>query len=137
MAVRCVLARPGGLELDLVLHAVGVQAEAAARQSFGERERGPRRSDGSPSAWSGSELDLAIEIDGRRAVVHPFEQSTSGGEDEYSSELRVAVGTLPADGQVTLIASWPQAGLAEGVVTLTLASLDALEDRVVRLPTAG
>lgn len=68
-------------------------------------------------------------------MAYPYEQSSSGGEDEFTSELRVAVGRLPSDGQVTLVASWPGAGLAEAAVTLTLASLDDLEDRVVRLPS--
>ena len=135
IAVRCVFARPGGLELDLVLRAVGVQAEAAGRQSFGEHARVLSETDGSVQPWTGGfEPDLTVEIDGRRAVIYPFEQGTSSGGDEFTSELRLAVGTLPSDGRVTLIASWPRAGLAEAAVTLTLASLDALQDRVVQLP---
>ncbi len=138
IAVRCIFARPGGLELDLVLRAVGVQAEAASRQSFGEHTDGPREADGSGRPWQGgSEPDLAVEIDGRRAVVYPFEQGSSGGGDEFTSELRFAVGTLPSDGRVTLIASWPRAGLAEAAVTLTLTALDALQERVVQLPVEG
>ncbi|GAA3559718.1 hypothetical protein GCM10022197_14000 [Microlunatus spumicola] len=133
--MRCIFARPGGLELDLVLRAVGVQAEAAGRQSLEEPDdRGTRRCEGSWLGRGGSELDLTIEIDGRKAVVYPFEQSASGGEDEYTSEFRVAVDVLPSDGRVTLITSWPRAGLAKGGVTLTLATLDGLEDRVVQLP---
>lgn len=135
IAVRCIFARPGGLELDLVLRAVGIEAEAAGRQSFGEHDFDLRQPDDSGRPWrGGSEPDLVIEVDGRRAVVYPFQQSASGGEDEFTNELRVAVGTLPSDGRIKLTAAWPQAGLAEAAVTLTLASLEALEDRVVQLP---
>lgn len=133
--MRCIFARPGGLELDLVLRAVGIEAEAAGRQSFGEHDFDLRQPDDSGRPWrGGSEPDLVIEVDGRRAVVYPFQQSASGGEDEFTNELRVAVGTLPSDGRIKLTAAWPQAGLAEAAVTLTLASLEALEDRVVQLP---
>lgn len=132
MAVRCVVARPGVLELDLVLRAVGVRAEAAGRRAFGDHD--PRSRDAEDAWPGGSEPDLRVEVDGRRGVVYPYEQSSSGGQDEFSSELRVAVAGLPSDGLVTLVASWPQAGLAEGAVTLTLDSLDDLENRVVRLP---
>lgn len=78
---------------------------------------------------------LLIEVNGHRASAYPHEQTNSGGADAFASDLRVHVTALPADGAVTLTASWPEAGLAEGSVTLTLASLDDLENRVIRLPS--
>jgi hypothetical protein len=135
MAVRCIFAYPGGLEIDLVLRAAGVQAEAAARQSFGRHVPMLRPADETEDTWrGGSEPEVVIGMDGRRAVAYPREQTSSGGEDEFNSELRVAVAELPSDGVITLTASWPQAGLAEGSATLTLAPLDDLENRVIQLP---
>lgn len=134
LAVRCIFASPGGLDFDLVLQAVGVQAEAASRQTFGERPRSPASAEVSERIWpGGSEPELVVEVDGRSAVAYPYEQSSSGGEDEFTSEMRLAVPELPSDGLVTLAVSWPQAGLAKAAVTLTLESLDDLEDRVVHL----
>jgi hypothetical protein len=135
MAVRCIFAHPGGMEIDLVLRAAGVQAEAAARQTFGGHVPKFRPADETEDTWrGGSEPGLVIEVDGRRGIAYPHEQSNGGGEDQFSSELRVAIAELPSYGVITLTASWPQAGLAEGSVTLTLASLDDLENRVIRLP---
>jgi hypothetical protein len=71
-----------------------------------------------------------------RALAYPHEQTNSGGEDEFASDLRVHITELPSDGASTLTASWPEAGLAEGSITLTLASLDDLENRVIRLPSS-
>ena len=134
MAVRCIFARPGGLEIELALHAVGVQAEAARRQSFGEHVPQTPPTSETVDAWhGGSEPVLVVEVDGRRATAYPFEQTSGGGEDQFDSELRAAIPELPADGLITLTVSWPQAGLAEGSVTLTLGSLHDLENRVVWL----
>jgi hypothetical protein len=135
MAVRCIFAQPGGLEIDLVLRAVGVQAEAAGRQSFsGHVPQTPPAGETTTGTWrESSEPVLLVEVDGRRATAHPSEQTSSGGEDQFDSQLRVAVPGLPSDGLINLTASWPEAGLAEGSVTLTLGSLDDLEHRVVRL----
>lgn len=86
------------------------------------------------STWrGGSEPVLLVEVDGRRATAYPSEQTSGGGEDQFDSELRVAIPELPSDGLITLTGSWPEAGLATGGVTLTLGSLDDLENRVVRL----
>ncbi len=134
VAVRCVFARPGGLDIDLVLRAVGVQAEAAGRQSFGRDV--PQTLPGGKlvDAWrGGSNPVLVIEVDGRRATANLSEQTSSGNEDRFDSELRLAVPGLPSDGLITLTVSWVQAGLAEGSVTLSLGPLHDLENRVVWL----
>lgn len=136
MAVRCIFAHPGGLEIDLVLRAVGVQAEAAARQTFHEHVQKAETLDATKPVWRGpSEAVLLVEVDGRRATAYPHEQSSSGGEDQFDSELRVAIDALPSDGLIKITASWPQAGLAEGSVTVNLESLDNLGSRVVRMPS--
>lgn len=135
VAVRCIFARPDGLEIDLVLRAVGVQAEAAGRQSFGGRVQTRPAGETIDTGRGGSEPVLLVEVNGRRATAHPSEQTSSGGEDQFDSELRVGIPELPSDNLITLTVSWPQAGLAEGSVTLTLGPLDDLENRIVRLPT--
>jgi hypothetical protein len=134
MAVRCVFAHPGGLEIDVVVRAVGVLAEAATRQSDGIYHPSSASTTSSGDTWPGSEPVLLVEINGRRATAHAQGQTTSSGEDDFSSELRIAVPDLPSDGSITLTAAWPQAGLAEGSVTLPLEPLDDLHARVVRLP---
>jgi hypothetical protein len=134
VAVRCIFASPAGLEIDLVLHAVGVQAEAAGRQSFGGYVPHTRAAGETIDAWrGGSEPVVVIEVDGRRATAYPYEQSSGGGDDHFDSELHVAIPELPSDGLITVTVSWPQAGLAEGSRTLTLGSLDDLATRVVSL----
>jgi hypothetical protein len=135
MAVRCIFARPGGLELDLMLRAAGVQAEAASRQTFGKHDPLLGLPDQAEDGWrGGSEPELFIEVDGRRAIAYPHEQSSGGGDDHFDSEMRVVIAGLPSDGVITLTSSWPEAGLAEGSLRLTLDSLDDLENRVIRLP---
>lgn len=81
----------------------------------------------------GSDPVLLVEVDGRRATAYPSEKTSGGGADQFDSELRLAIPELPSDGLITLTVSWPEAVLAEGSVTLTLGSLDDLENRVVRL----
>jgi hypothetical protein len=133
-AVRCIFASPGGLEIDLVLRAIGVQAEAAGRQSFGGHVPHMPPAGETIGTWrGGSEPVLLVEVNGRRATAYPSEQGSSGGEDHFDSEMSVAIPELPSDGLIKLSVSWPEAGLAEGSVTLTLGSLDDLENRVVRL----
>ena len=135
IAVRCIFAKPDGLEIDLALRAIGVQAEAAVRQTFGTSPRG-QSGDQATSMWhGGSEPVLLVEVDGRRVLADPQGSTSSGGDEVFASDLQVAVAELPLDGSITFTASWPEAGLAEGSVTLALETFDDLENKIIRLPS--
>jgi hypothetical protein len=125
-AVRCIFAHSDGLILDFVLRASGVQAEAACRQTFRARPDRP--------SIEGSEPAVFLEGGGHRVDVCSYgESSAEGGGETFRAERNLGVSILPPDGTITLTASWPEAGLAEGSVTLTLEIPDDLDSRVLRL----
>jgi hypothetical protein len=124
--LRCVFAHPGGLHLPLVLHAEGVQSEAAGRRTFptqgGSAEVDP---------WSGPVL--TAELDGESRIADAGSQESSGGSDAFDMAAAYWIGRLPRDGVLTLTLAWPQAGLSSGTVTLRLGDLSDVAARVVPL----
>jgi hypothetical protein len=124
--LRCVFAHPGGLHLPLVLHAEGVQAEAAGRRTFPP----PGGASGRDS-WSGPVL--TVELDGESRTADAGSQESSGGSDAFDMAAAYWIGRLPRNGVVTLTFAWPQAGLSGGTVTLQLGDLTDVAARVVPL----
>ncbi|MGY1845380.1 hypothetical protein [Modestobacter sp. SYSU DS0875] len=122
--LRCVFAHPGGLHLPMVVHAVGVQAEAAGRRTFPRpgAERQP---------WSG--LLVRLTVDDVTGPADPVGPTSSGSIDSFRSEGSYWAGALPRDGRLTLTVGWPAAGLAETTTVLHLGPLDDVADRVVSL----
>jgi len=121
--LRCVFAHPTGLHLLLVLHAEGVQAEAASRRTFEDRP--------GQQPWSGVRLRAAV--DGDERTVDQAGGSSSGSDDDFHLRADFWIGALPGDGRLGLTVGWLGAGLAEAGSVLELAGLDDLASRVVRL----
>ncbi|GAA0306761.1 hypothetical protein [Kineococcus aurantiacus] len=115
--LRCVFAHADGLSLPFVLRAEGVQAEAAARQSFSGHV--PLDEFG-PGTWS--EPVVAIGVDGDEGLADPSQSSGSGGEDAFDLDATYWVDRLPTDGRLTVTVSWPQAGLPLTRTELELAA---------------
>jgi hypothetical protein len=124
--LRCVFAHPGGLHLPLVLHAEGVQAEAAVRRTF-------------PTAGGTAEVDpwsgpvLTVELDGETRTADAGGQESSGGSDAFDLAASYWIGRLPHDGTLRLTLAWPQAGLTRSTATLRLGDLADVASRVVPL----
>jgi hypothetical protein len=118
VGLRCVFAHPTGLHLPLVLLAEGVQAEAAVRHSRSSEPAGPT---------------LRAEVDGQDGRADATRSAWTGSTDHFELQADHWIGALPADARLTLVAGWPEAGLAEQRTVLTLAHLDDLADQVVTL----
>ncbi|MFQ1002745.1 hypothetical protein [Modestobacter sp. SSW1-42] len=131
-ALRHVVAHPDALYLSMVVHADGVQAEAAARdrQRWRSADR-PAAGTAGSDPWSGPLVTVAV--DGEERTVDPGTSRSSGGPDSYDSDTLYRVGRLPPDGRLQLTVAWPQAGLAEATTVLQLDDLRDLAARVVRL----
>lgn len=112
--LRCVFAHPAGLRLLVVLRAVGVQAEAAGRNT--------------------SDVSIVVAANGRTGPALPITQPGSWNADHFDLDLDVWIPELPEDSQLSITCSWPQAGLAEQTVTLTLADLATTANHVIALP---
>ncbi len=113
--LRCVFAHRDGLSLPFVLRAEGVQAEAAARQSFSSHL--PLDESG-PGSWS--EPVVAIGIGDHEGFADPSRSSGGGGEDSFALDASFWVDELPTDGKLTITVSWPQAGLPQTRTELAL-----------------
>lgn len=122
MGLRCVFAHHSGLDLMLVLRARGVQAEAAARRSHQHRDLSDA------DRWSAPRV--VAEVNGTRGIAHSYRATASSGDDQYALDQRCWIGALPANQTITLSCGWPEAGLAEGEVTLTLTGLADLDETV-------
>lgn len=131
VGLRCVFAHPDGLHLPLVLHATGVHAEAAARQSFRRNSDPPADSRGAEGAWSG--MVVTAEVDGTSGVADPAGEGATGGGDAFRLRASYWVGALPVDHRLRLTVAWPQAGLPATSSELRLEPLENLAERVVRL----
>ena len=128
--LRCVFAHTGGLLLPFVLRATGVQAEAAARQTFGHLQ-GPVTDPGDTSP--GSTPAVFVEVGDRAGRADSSGGPSSGGEDGFEMEARYWIGEIPRDGRLRITVAWPQAGLPESRTVLTLDGLDDLSARVLPL----
>lgn len=114
VGLRCIFAHSVGLRLLVVLHAVGTQAEAAGRHTPG--------------------VSIVVAVNGRTGHALPVTQSGSFNNDHFDLDLDVWIPELPEDSQLPITCSWPQAGLAEQTVTLTLADLATTANHVIALP---
>ncbi len=99
-----------------------MQAEAAARRSHQTRDLSD------VDGWSAPRV--VAEVNGTRGVAHSYRASGTSGDDHYAIDQRCWIGALPANQTITLSCGWPEAGLAEGEVTLTLTGLDDLDETV-------
>jgi hypothetical protein len=122
--LRCVFAHPTGLRLLLVLHAEGVQAEAASRRT---EDLQPPEHD----PWSG--ITVRAQLDGVEGPAHRAGGRSTGSADDFDLQADFWIGALPGDGRLGLTVGWPGAGLAEAGSVLELAGLGDLASRVVRL----
>jgi hypothetical protein len=124
--LRCVFAHPTGLHLPLVLHAEGVQAEAAGRRIFpapgGTADPGP---------WSGPVL--TVEADGESRTADAGGQESSGSSDAFDLAANYWIGRLPRDGVLRLTFAWPEAGLSSGTAVLHLGDVADFGARVFPL----
>lgn len=126
--LRCVWAHPEGLWLPLVVQARGVHAEAAVRRSFDRTGAGDP-----PHAGLGVGLRLVVGVGDRTGIAEALGGSSSGGDDDFTSEPHYWVGDLPRDGVLRVGVSWPEVGLPETQTTLCLEGLADLAGRVIHL----
>jgi hypothetical protein len=119
VGLRCVFAHRTGLHLPLVLIAVGVHADAAARRV---REHG----DG---------LRLTLGPAGGTAAVRllPFASQSAGNDDEFRQETAYWSDGLPDTEDLTLTVAWPEIGLPPTATALQLPGLATLARAAVVL----
>jgi hypothetical protein len=126
VGLRCVFAHADGLLLPVVLHASGVQAEAAGKQ----RHR-PRSGDALQD--HGSMLAVHVRADDRAGPADPSRTTGSARPDSFWLEATYWLDVLPSDRQLHLTVAWPQVGMPESQTVLTLDPLDDVLERVLPL----
>ena len=132
--LRCVFGHSGGLLLPVVLHASGVQAEAAFRQTSSRRESMIQA--GEPDrgqAPSQSLPQVHVGVNERLGVADPSRSTRSAGKDAFEMQANYWIGELPRDRQVRIGVAWPQAGLPQSQIVITLDDLEDLLGRVLPL----
>jgi hypothetical protein len=127
--LRGVVAHTGGLHLLFTLHATGVKAEAANRQTFGRF--------GAPLQAIGPGTDswplLQIDVDDQSGGADASQATSSGGDDIFDMDASFWVDQIPTDARLGITVGWPQAGLPATRTELTLEGLDDYRDRVLPL----
>lgn len=63
----------------------------------------------------------------------PHTTTTSYGEDRYDLDTQLWIDQLPDDGRLLVVTAWPEAGLSEATVQLSLSGLEDVQRGVIRL----
>lgn len=132
--LRCVFGHSGGLLLPVVLRATGVQAEAAFRQTSSRRGSMTRAgTTDSGQAPSQSLPQVHVEVNERSGIAESSSSTRSASKDAFEMQAHYWIGELPRDRHVRISVAWPQAGLPQSQIVITLDDLEDLPDRVLPL----
>lgn len=110
--LRCAYAYAEGIELQIVVAATDVHADAASLHTF------PRPDAVGHEPWSG--LQVTVELDGQVGGADAFKSESTGGGDRFTQESHYFLDPLPTDPLLLIAVAWPQIGLTEHRVELRL-----------------
>ncbi len=133
--LRCVFGHSGGLLLPVVLRATGVQAEAAFRQTSSRRRRSMTQAGTTDSGQAPSQSlpQVQVGVNERTGIAESSSSTRSASKDAFEMQAHYWIGELPRDRLVRISVAWPQAGLPQSQIVITLDDLEDLPDRVLPL----
>lgn len=137
VGLRSIVAFSTGLEISIVVRATGVHAEALARQyrAPAEIDRESSRPNPSSKIKPGLPMRFSAADD---TTEQPVPRSDGEGFADragelYCRELLYRTSDLPSTTVLRYLVSWPQIGLAETAVALTIPDSGTLRRNIISL----